>query len=39
MLIHAIGIGAALDQSFDGFKVAGTGGLDKLIVSGLIDHL
>ena len=38
MLLLAVWIGAALDQSFDRFQVAGTRGFNELIISGQIGH-
>ena len=38
MLLLAVWIGAALNQSFDRFKVTGTSGFNKLIISGQSGH-
>ncbi len=38
MLLLAVWMGAALDQSFDRFKVTGTSGFNELIISGQIGH-
>jgi hypothetical protein len=38
MLVLAVWIGAALNLSFDRFKVTGTSGFNELIISGQIGH-